>query len=208
MSITKKELKKMFLAAASLLKENCEEFSKIDSQFGDGDHGITIGKIAKLMEEKIEAWSDNESIKDFIDDLGTGIMGVNGGSAGPLWGTLISGLVVDLDDEEELTIDDFKKMLKSSLSEMQDITTAKVGEKTMMDTLIPAVETAENSKATNFKEFFEEIAKAAEQGAEDTKKYISKFGRAKSYKEKTLGYKDAGATSLACLFRGLANGIK
>lgn len=208
MTITKTQLKEMFLNAAKLLQENCDEFSKIDSQFGDGDHGITIGKIAKLIEERFNSWNGEGSIKDFLDDLGTGIMGVNGGSAGPLWGTFISGLGVNLNDEEELTIENLKSMLEGSLEEMQDITTAKVGEKTMMDTLIPAVEAGVNSKSQDIKEFFQEVALAAEKGAEDTKNYISKFGRAKSYKEKTLGFKDAGATSLACFFRGLAEGIK
>lgn len=208
MTITKIQLKEMFLNAAKLLQENCDEFSKIDSQFGDGDHGITIGKIAKLIEERFNSWDEKESIKDFLDDLGTGIMGVNGGSAGPLWGTFISGLSVNLNEEEELTIENLKAMLQGSLEEMKDITTAKVGEKTMMDTLIPAVEAGVNSKAQNIKDFFEEVATAAEKGAEDTKNYISKFGRAKSYKEKTLGFKDAGATSLACFFTGLARGIK
>lgn len=208
MVLKRENLKRMFLTAAALLKENCEEFSKIDSQFGDGDHGITINKISLLIEKEISDWADEISIKDFIDDLGSGIMGVNGGSAGPLWGTLVSGFVVDLGNEEELSIENVKTMFTSCLAEMRDITTAKVGEKTMMDTLIPAVETAEKSSADNFKDLFEEIAVAGEKGAEDTRNYISHFGRAKSYKEKTLGYKDAGATSLACLFRGFANSFK
>lgn len=202
MFLTREDLKKMFTVSSNLLKENCEEFSKIDSKFGDGDHGITINKIADYILKELENWDEETSIKDFIDDLGTGIMGVNGGSAGPLWGTMISGLACPLGDEKELSIEKVKEMFSSSLSEMQDITTAKVGDKTMMDTFIPAVKAIEEAQTESFKELFEIGAKAAEQGAEDTKKYISKFGRAKSYKEETLGYKDAGATSLACLFKG------
>lgn len=202
MFLTREDLKKMFTVSSNLLKENCEEFSKIDSKFGDGDHGITINKIADYILKELGNWNEETSIKDFIDDLGTGIMGVNGGSAGPLWGTMISGLACPLEDEKELSIEKVKEMFRSSLSEMQDITTAKVGDKTMMDTLIPAVKAIEEAQTESFKELFEIGAKAAEQGAEDTKKYISKFGRAKSYKEETLGYKDAGATSLACLFKG------
>lgn len=203
MFLTRDDIKKMFVESSKILKENCEEFSKIDSKFGDGDHGITINKIADFILKETAEWEDNTSIKDFIDNLGTGIMGVNGGSAGPLWGTMISGLAIPLEDENEITIDMVKEMFKSSLSEMQDITTAKVGDKTMMDTLIPAVGAIENAQVESFKELFKLAAVAAEQGAEDTKKYVSKFGRAKSYKEETLGYRDAGATSLACLFKGL-----
>ncbi len=208
MYLTKSEIKNMFLTSAALLKERSDELSKIDSQFGDGDHGITINKIAALIEKEIGEWNDDTTIKDFIDNLGDDIMGVNGGSAGPLWGTMVSGLACPLEAEAELSIENVKAMFKSSLDEMRDITTAKVGDKTMMDTLIPAVDAMEKSAAQNFAELFEETAKAAEQGAEDTKNYISKFGRAKSYKEQTLGHKDAGAASLSYFFRGLADSFK
>lgn len=208
MFLKREDIKNMFLTSAKFLKENSDELSRIDSQFGDGDHGITINKIASLMEKEIEEWKDEVSVKDFIDSLGDKTMGVNGGSAGPLWGTMISGFSLPLNNEEELTIENVKDMFKSSLEEMRDITTAKVGDKTMMDTLIPAVLAADKSDAENFSDFFEEVAAAGEQGAEDTKKYISKFGRAKSYKEQTLGHKDAGATSLAYFFRGFADSFK
>lgn len=209
MYLTREDLKNMFLTSAAFLKEHSDELSKIDSQFGDGDHGITINKIAVLIEKEIDNWSENESIKEFIDRLGNDIMGVNGGSAGPLWGTMVSGLACPLTDmTEKLNIENVKAMFSSCLEEMRDITTAKVGDKTMMDTLIPAVEAIEKSSADNFADLFAEAAKAAEQGAEDTKNYISKFGRAKSYKEQTLGHKDAGAASTAYLFIGFAESFK
>ena len=47
-------------------------------------------------------------------------------------------------------------------------------------------------------------AQAAEQGAEDSRQFVSKFGRAKSYGEKTIGTPDAGAVSMARFFQGLA----
>ncbi|MEE0592728.1 MAG: DAK2 domain-containing protein, partial [Eggerthella lenta] len=82
--------KAMLRESARLMLEQADRLSDIDSKFGDGDHGITITKIAKLMDERAEAW-DEESIKDFLDDLGMAAMAVRGGSAGPLYGTLISG---------------------------------------------------------------------------------------------------------------------
>ena len=51
---------------------------------------------------------------------------------------------------------------------------------------------------------FEVAATAAKQGAENSKNFVSKFGRAKSYGEKTIGTPDAGAVSMACFFKGLA----
>ena len=61
--------KAMLRESARLMLEQADRLSDIDSKFGDGDHGITITKIAKLMDERAEAW-DEESIKDFLDDLG------------------------------------------------------------------------------------------------------------------------------------------
>ncbi len=77
--------KTMLRESARLMLEHAERLSDIDSRFGDGDHGITVTKIAKLVNERIEAW-DDASIKDFLDDLGMDVMAVRGGSAGPLYG--------------------------------------------------------------------------------------------------------------------------
>ena len=97
--------KTMLRESARLMLEHAERLSDIDSRFGDGDHGITVTKIAKLVNERIEAW-DDASIKDFLDDLGMDVMAVRGGSAGPLYGTLIGGLGAQLgDDENELSAD-------------------------------------------------------------------------------------------------------
>ena len=70
--------KAMLRESARLMLEQADRLSDIDSKFGDGDHGITITKIAKLMDERAEAW-DEESIKDFLDDLGMAAMAVRGG---------------------------------------------------------------------------------------------------------------------------------
>lgn len=98
-------------------------------------------------------------------------------------------------------------MFAASLEEMNDVSGAKVGDKTMMDTFIPAVEAIAASDS-DIKGMFKEAAAAADQGCEDTKNYISKFGRAKSYKEKTLGFKDAGAVSMNLLFQGFAKSFE
>ena len=95
------------------------------------------------MNERVEQW-DDASVKDFLDDLGMDVMAVRGGSAGPLYGTLVGGLGARLgDDENELSADAARRMFAGCLAEMQDITNAQVGDKTMMDALIPAVEAAQ-----------------------------------------------------------------
>ena len=207
MTIDRTGIAAMLTSSANLLAAHTDRLSEIDSRFGDGDHGVTIGKIAKLLLERVPQW-DDESIKDFLDDLGMSIMEVKGGSAGPLYGTMISGLAAELeDDETELDADGVKRMFSGCLSEMEDITDAKVGDKTMMDALIPAAEAAKAAQGTPA-DILNAAADAAEAGAKASEGFASKYGRARSYKEQTIGTPDAGAVSTALFFRGLAQGIK
>lgn len=207
MTIDRTGIAAMLTSSANLLAAHTDRLSEIDSRFGDGDHGVTIGKIAKLLLERVPQW-DDESIKDFLDDLSMSIMEVKGGSAGPLYGTMISGLAAELeDDETELDADGIKRMFSGCLSEMEDITDAKVGDKTMMDALIPAAEAAKAAQGTPA-DILNAAADAAEAGAKASEGFVSKYGRARSYKEQTIGTPDAGAVSTALFFRGLAQGIK
>ena len=206
MTLDRAAVASMLTSAAKLLADNADRLSEIDSRFGDGDHGVTINKIAKLLLERVPQWGD-ESIQDFLDDLGTAIMEVKGGSAGPLYGTMIGGLGVELGpDENELDADGVKRMFAGCLSEMEDITTAKVGDKTMMDALIPAVEAAQAAEGSP-RDVLLAAAAAAEAGAVASEQFVSKFGRARSYKEQTIGTPDAGAVSTSLFIRGLAQGL-
>jgi len=206
MLINKKVFSAMLLNTADLWQQHTALLGEIDSRFGDGDHGITIGKISHIVIEDVQNWGE-ESIREFIKALGENIMGINGGSAGPLYGTLVAGLAEPLGDETEIDGALLKKMLQGSLSEISDITRARVGDKTMMDALIPAVEAATASTG-EVSEILEAAAKAAAQGAEYTQSIASKFGRARSYGDQTIGTPDAGALSTSILFQGLYEGLK
>ena len=86
-----RKLQKMFRKAAQVWNENKDYLSEIDSRFGDGDHGVTIGKIAGLIEKSLDGWDDDD-VETFLEDLGDNTMEIGGGSAGPLYGTMIGGL--------------------------------------------------------------------------------------------------------------------
>ena len=208
MVLDKKVFANMLVQAAEYMQAKTEYLSEIDSRFGDGDHGITIGKIVALIQEKVSQWEEAQDIKSFLDDLGMAIMEVRGGSAGPLYGTLIGGLGVDLNDgENTLDAEGVKRMFTGCLSEMEDITTAKVGDKTMMDALIPAVDAAQKAD-DDIMAILKAAKEAAVRGAKESEQYISRYGRARSYKEQTIGTPDAGAVSTSLFFAGLCDGLK
>lgn len=206
MLLSKPEIEKMFRRVAEVWHENKDYLSEIDSRFGDGDHGVTIGKIASLIEKKLDSWED-EDIEGFLEDLGDSAMEIGGGSAGPLYGTLIGGLSGPLSGADSIGAATLKEMFAECLSAMEDITTAKVGDKTMMDALIPAVEAAQKAD-DDCMAILEAAKEAALGGAKESEQYISKFGRARSYKEQTIGTPDAGAVSTSLFFAGLCDGLK
>lgn len=205
MVIEKEILKRMFLEVARTWEKEHDYLSEIDSKFGDGDHGVTIHKIAQLIEKSVDQWGE-ESMYDFIDSLGMDIMAIGGGSAGPLYGTMIGGLAEPLEEAESIDGAMLKAMLQGSLDAMEDITKAKVGDKTMMDALIPAVDAALGA-GDDVPEILAAAKAAAAEGAKKSEQFISRYGRAKSYKEQTIGTPDAGAVSTSLLFAGLADGF-
>ena len=206
MLLSKPEIEKMFHKVAEIWQENKDYLSEIDSRFGDGDHGVTIGKIASLIEKKLAAWEDDD-IEELLEDLGDSTMEIGGGSAGPLYGTLIGGLSGPLNGGGAIGEGLLKEMFTECQSAMEDITNAKVGDKTMMDALIPAVAAAEAAEGDCLA-ILEAAKEAAARGAKESEQYVSKFGRARSYKEQTIGTPDAGAVSTSLFFAGLCDGLK
>ena len=206
MLLAKPEIIQMFKKIALLWNENKDYLSQIDSRFGDGDHGITIGKIASLMEKSIEGWEDDD-METFIEDLGDNTMEIGGGSAGPLYGTMIGGLSGPLEGNRPIDAKILKEMFTECLSAMEDITTAGIGDKTMMDALSPAVDAAQKAD-DDIMAILKAAKEAAVRGAKESEQYISRYGRARSYKEQTIGTPDAGAVSTSLFFAGLYDGLK
>lgn len=193
---------------ASRLKNACsaviaaqDELTEIDSHFGDADHGVTMTKIAEAVVGAVGAAQGG--IKAMLEDAAMEVMMINGGSAVPLWNTWLDGLAEAAPEGDELDAEGLKQMLGHALEELAALSKAKVGDKTMMDALIPATEAALACQGSE-DEIFAAAAKAALEGAEASRNFVSKFGRARSYGEATIGTPDAGAVSMSRFFAGLA----
>ncbi len=198
----KEDLAKRFQSAAARVIAAEEELTDIDSKFGDADHGLTMTKVAKAIATAIE--ESDGGIQEMLDDAAMAVMALNGGSAVPLWNTWLDGMQEAAPEGDEIDMEGLKAVFANALTELDDMSTAKVGEKTMMDAVIPASEAIAAYDGTDEAELFIIAADAAVKGAEATKNFVSKFGRAKSYGTKTIGTPDAGATSMARFFQGLA----
>ncbi|WP_418725694.1 DAK2 domain-containing protein [Dysosmobacter sp.] len=200
--MTKDQLAARLQHACEAVMAAEQELTEIDSKFGDADHGLTMTKIAGAISAAVEA--ADGGIQSMLDDAAMAVMTLNGGSAVPLWNTWLDGMQEAAPEREEVDAAGLRAMFANAFAEIDDMSGAKVGDKTMMDALIPASEAIAAYAGEDEQELFSAAAAAAEAGAEATKGFVSKFGRAKSYGEKTIGTADAGATSMAYFFRGLA----
>ena len=196
-------------AFAARLKHACTsvaaaepDLTEIDSRFGDADHGLTMAKIAGAISAAAER--PENGIQAMLDGAATAVMTLNGGSAVPLWNTWLDGMQEAAPEGDEIDVAGLQAVFAHALEELSDMSGAKVGDKTMMDALIPASRAVAAYGGDDENELFAAAAKAAMEGAEATRGFASKFGRAKSYGEKTLGTPDAGAMSMAYFFQGLA----
>lgn len=178
------------------------ELTEIDSKFGDADHGLTMTKIAGAISAAVE--EAEGGIQSMLDDAAMAVMSLNGGSAVPLWNTWLDGMQEEAPEGDEIDVAGIQAIFAKAFEEIDDMSGAKVGDKTMMDALIPASEAVAAYGGSDENELFAAAAKAAMEGAEASKQFVSKVGRAKSYGTKTIGTPDAGATSMAYFFQGLA----
>ena len=199
--ITTEQLAERLMNACAVVKAAEAELTEIDSHFGDADHGLTMAKIANAIEGAVQ--SADGTVQELMDDAAMAVMVLNGGSAVPLWNTWLDGMQEAAPDEPQVDTEGLKAMFANGLNELADISGAKVGDKTMMDAMIPSSE-AIAACTGDEADLFAKAAEAAAQGAENSKNFPSKFGRAKSYGDKTIGTPDAGAQSMAYFFKGLA----
>ena len=200
--MTKAEFAARLQQACASVTAAEQELTEIDSKFGDADHGLTMTKIAGAISGAV-AESDG-GIQSMLDDAAMAVMVLNGGSAVPLWITWLDGMQENAPDGDEIDTAGLQAIFARALEALNEMSGAQVGDKTMMDALIPASEAIAAYTGNDEQELFAAAAEAATRGAEASKQFVSKFGRAKSYGTQTIGTPDAGATSMAYFFRGLA----
>jgi len=204
--LTKKLVGDILAKAVSELEKRQEELNRLDAAIGDGDHGTSI---VKAMRAAAEAIRGDGSFKDALYNAGFAAESQDCGSTSSLTGSFYEGMSEAV-TSEEMNTDGVIQMFSAGLTCVEQSTKAQVGDKTLMDALIPAVNQMKSMIDCNASlvSVFEAAADAAQFGAESTIDYIAKFGRAKNLGERTKGHLDPGAISMAIVFRTFANHLK
>ncbi|CAI1084494.1 TPA: dihydroxyacetone kinase subunit DhaL [Serratia fonticola] len=195
-------------ALIGVIVSNREYLSEIDGAIGDGDHGINMSKGFTLCGEAIKG--QNLTLAQAFDAVTEALMEGIGGSMGPLYGSLFMGMADSARDKPALDKQVFLAMLRNGLTELQDISSAGVGDKCLMDTLIPAIEGYEQAvrRGDSFSESLEQLKRAAVAGRDSTRDLVAKIGRASRLGERSRGVLDAGAVSCCLLLCQLADAVE
>jgi len=182
------------------IKEREDFFSQLDAQTGDGDHGTAIVAAFTTAVKTAESATD---FKTMLNDVGFAVMMETSGSTSTLLGAMFLGMS-DASSGCELDSAGVKAMFAGGLANVRKQTKADIGDKTMMDALMPAVYAMEACQSDNVDVLFSEAALASKKGAEATVDMIARFGRARNYGEKSKGFMDSGAASWSAMFTAFA----
>lgn len=195
------------LQICDAIHEQAAYLSEIDGATGDGDHGVNMNKGFLMAKERIkEEMSFSESMKTIGRTL---VMDI-GGSMGPIYGTMFSKINKATKKEENITKEVFLVALEDAIEGLMDLAGAKLGDKTLLDTLYPAKEAYKQAltEGADFKDCLEAMKQGAEEGKENTKKLVAKIGRAARLGERSRGFLDAGATSCWIILTTMADGLQ
>ncbi|CNH86680.1 dihydroxyacetone kinase subunit DhaL [Yersinia pekkanenii] len=187
---------------------NRDYLSEIDGAIGDGDHGINMAKGFNICADNIKG--KNLTVSEALDVLSDSLMEGIGGSMGPLYGSIFMGMADSVRHCDKIDATAFSAMLRGGLSCLQDVSDAGVGDKCIMDTLIPTVEAFELAQQQNksFVESLHLMKSAAHTGRDSTVDLVARIGRASRLGERSRGVLDAGATSCCLILSQLADSVE
>ncbi len=195
--------KRMVAEALATIREREADLSALDAATGDGDHGTAMVAALGAAAQAADA---ETPFKQMLFDMGWAAMGEASGSTSTLIGALFMGMSDGLQQNDaELDAAGVANMFAAALASVRQQTKADVGDKTLMDALIPAIEALQAAKEQGISSMLEKATSAATQGAQNTKDLVAKFGRARNLGERCIGHLDAGATSISLIFESFAN---
>ncbi len=201
------EGKLVLLAMVKAIQDNKAYLGEVDGLIGDGDHGMNMNKGFTMFGQRI---ADRAvSFTQGLDELGTLLFTEIGGSMGPIYGTVFTDMAEAGEDSDLITLEILASMLAAGLNGLCEIVDARVGDKTLVDTLSPAKDALARAavEGKSLPAALEEMKAAAATGRDSTKDLVAKFGRSSRLGERSRGVLDAGATSCCIILTAMADGI-
>jgi dihydroxyacetone kinase-like protein len=201
-SVTLQTVKTAILTVIKELEGQKEYFNDLDAPIGDSDHGDSIVSTFSLVEKAVSDFNfDSGDIGSLFNCIGKAIVMGGGASMGPLYGTAFMDAGKKVAGKKDVSYEEFIGMWEAFVEGIRRRGNVKPGEKTMYDTILPAVTvlTGEYKKGTTLKEAIPLVIKAAEDGMNSTKDMLAIRGRSSRLGERSRGHIDPGSASMNCL---------
>lgn len=186
-----------------VMEANCEYLNFLDAQIGDAEHGLSMVRGFRAVNEKLLAEPSVDSAT-LLRKTGLVLMETVGGAAGPLYGSLYLKGAAEVPGKVALDKKDVARLLRAGLGGVQKISRGtQTGDKTMVDTLAAAASSLESSAGDDrdLAAALEDAVGAARRGMESTIGLRAKKGRASYLGENSEGHQDSGATSSYLILR-------
>ena len=175
-----------------------DELDGLDAAIGDGDHGTNMARGMATASTIVP--SPGTTTRQYLNQVGMALVSSVGGASGPLFGTFF--LRVGQLWQSPHSVSSIWQALKAGRDGIASRGRAKVGDKTMLDALCPAVDVLEHAAMERDEEPSASLARAAaaaRAGAEATRGMVARRGRAAHYGERSVGHIDPGAVSMAMI---------
>jgi len=189
---------------SQVIEANRDYLIELDQQNGDGDLGISMDSGFKACVSVLENSTDGD-----LGILFSSCASAFNEAAPSSLGTILSfgmmGIAASLRGKNEVSLKEFAAALDAGVKKIMTRAKSKVGEKTILDSLIPAIQALEEN-ADNTEAAFSLAAEAAYNGSESTRLMRSVHGRASYYGDRSIGILDGGSVVGALIFKALVDG--
>jgi len=208
MAISKQQILQWLENCNQVMSEQRDFLTQLDTEIGDGDHGLNMQRGFSKALEKVATVNDKD-IGTILKTVGMTLLSQVGGASGPLYGTLfIKGSQV-ANGKEQLTFEELVSVFKTGVDGIVARGRAELGDKTMCDVWLPLLdELAQADQSQPEAILLKQAVKKAENFANATVPMIAKKGRASYLGERSVGHADPGATSSYYLIKALAEAVK
>jgi phosphoenolpyruvate---glycerone phosphotransferase subunit DhaL len=203
------DLTSVLIKVACDMKGHVDELRDLDAVMGDGDLGVTVGMGADAMIVYLTA-PDETDIGKMLVKCGMNVNKVNPSTFGTLQASAFMGAGKAVLNKTEITVGDLIAMGNGAIDGIKKRGKAEAGDKTMLDSLVPAVETFKRSFHENREmgEALKAAVSAAEAGMLATDQMKAKFGRGSWRPDGTVGKRDGGATAFYFMIESSARHLR
>jgi dihydroxyacetone kinase-like protein len=215
--ITRADVVAWLRAFAEAVARSREHLTELDAAIGDADHGINMDRGMQAVLVKLDELDEPSEpgepsaggVGALLKAVGMTLVSSVGGAAGPLYGTLFLKMATAAGEGAELTLAQWATALEAGVRGAQARGKAELGDKTMIDALLPAAEALRAGAASGLApaDALRQAAEAAEQGMKATVPLVARKGRASYLGERSAGHQDPGATSSWLLLQAAATAL-